>query len=911
MSRLRLKYRIAVTIFLLEMVMVLCLLWVTLSYSLSTSRAHLDEMHQLIFNLTADLSRTALLTQEFVDLQAEVENVIRLSNASHVVLSDERGRIVSSNIPSEIGSFLSSFSEQENHFWISEDVLSLSGKIGRLSVEFSNEAVAQAFYNARNHAIAVAVAGMGIIALAGMIMGRVLTRRLDILKNTARQITEGRFETRFDLKGSDEVAEVGQAFNVMAEEIGRRIHAVKEKEAQFRTLVGNLPAVVYRMAHDQQVWRVQYVSSSSRRLSGYPAEGFMNQSLDYMTLIYSEDQARVRQAILDSIQEGRPYSIEYRFHHQNGTVLWVSDLGQCILDEQGRPLFLDGVVFDITARKQHEEETRKLSSAIEQTGDAIMITDPDGTIEYLNPAVEHLSGYSKAELLGKNVSLIKSGKHDKAFFENLWKTLQAGQAFQDVLINRKKDGSLFYEEMVITPLEDNAGNITHYISTGRDISERIKTQERLYHLAYHDLLTKLPNRAFFMERLNHAMQGVHSKDTLLGILFMDLDRFKNINDSLGHDVGDKLLQAFSIRIRKCLREVDTVARLSGDEFVVLLEGMTSREDAVMICRKILEATAQAFLIEGRELFITTSIGISLYPQDGRDGFTLMKNADIAMYRAKELGRNDYQFYDAEMSVMSASQLNLETQLRGALERGEFALYYQPQVSGGYHQITGVEALLRWHHPEMGMIYPKEFVPMLEETGLIIPVGEWVLKTAVMQARAWQLAGIVPARVAVNLSSRQINGSRLVEKIFSLLKSSKLDPGILELEMTESLLMENKPLTLGILKKLSGAGIRLSIDDFGTGYSSLAYLKRFPIDTLKIDGSFIRDITTNQDDAAIVQAIIALATSLKMEVVAEGVETREQLRFLEDQHCQKIQGFFFNPPLSTEAMTALLEKSRAV
>lgn len=553
-----------------------------------------------------------------------------------------------------------------------------------------------------------------------------------------------------------------------------------------------------------------------------------------------------------------------------------------------------------------KEQMKKLSSAVEQTADVVLITDRNGLIEYVNPAFEVVTGYSYAEVKGKSSNVIRSAKHDKKFYKNLWDTILRGEVFQDVLINRKKSGELYYEEKTITPLKDARGNITHFISTGKDISERMQTQERLYHLAYHDILTQLPNRGLFVDRLNHALARQRNPNKRVSVLFMDLDRFKLINDTLGHDTGDRLLKLLSQRIIKCLREGDTVARLAGDEFVILLEDIVASEDVAPICQKILDSLAQPFVIEGKELFVTGSIGITLSPDDGADAAMLIRNADIAMYRAKELGRNNYQFYSADMSVKALERLSLETSLRHALKRDEFILYYQPQVSPSTGRIIGAEVLLRWRHSEHGLLLPEHFISLLEETGLIIPVGEWILQTALCQAKAWRDSGFAPLRVSVNLSSRQFDAVCLKKIVMNLLADIGLDSAWVGLELTESLLMKSEGHTLQTLQELSAAGIQLSIDDFGTGYSSLSYLKRLPIDTLKIDSSFIRDVTTDADDAAIVQAIIAMANTLKLEVIAEGVETEEQLAFVRN-YCASIQGYLFSQPLPVDEMTALLRE----
>src|SRR3569623_1568620 len=520
-----------------------------------------------------------------------------------------------------------------------------------------------------------------------------------------------------------------------------------------------------------------------------------------------------------------------------------------------------------------------LSCAVEHTAYVVVITDREGIIEYVNPAFEAVTGNSYQEVKGKSSNVIKSSKHDKKFYKRLWATIVRGDVFQDVINNRKKSGELYYEEKTITPLKDAKGEITHFISTGKDITERMQTQERLYHLAYHDILTHLPTRGLFVDRLNLALARQRNPTKFLSVLFMDLDRFKIINDTLGHDTGDHLLKMLSQRIIGCLREGDTVARLSGDEFVILFEDITATEDVAPICRKILDSLAQPFQIEGKELFVTGSIGIALSPVDGNDAGTLIRNADIAMYRAKAFER-----------------LNLETSLRHALKRDEFVRYYQPQISPESGRIVGVEALLRWRHHEHGLLLPEQFITLLEETGLIIPVGEWVLRTALGQARAWRDMNFSPIRVSVNLSSRQFDGVCLKKIVMDLMEEIGLGSEWVGLEITESLLMTHEAQTLQTLQEISAAGVQLSIDDFGTGYSSLSYLKRLPIDTLKIDGSFIRDVTTNADDAAIVQAIIAMAKTLKLDVIAEGVETREQLDFVRS-YCISIQGQLYRTPLA--------------
>lgn len=556
---------------------------------------------------------------------------------------------------------------------------------------------------------------------------------------------------------------------------------------------------------------------------------------------------------------------------------------------------------EIAERKQAEVAIRKLSSAVEKVADSIFITDTNGVIEYMNYAFEIITGYGREEVIGKTPRIIKSGKHDAQFYRQIWDTLLRGEVYRNVFINRRKDGQLYHEAVTITPLVDEFGSVTHYIASGKDITESIQTQERLHHLAHHDVLTGLPNRMLYVDRLKHALKRAERSKRAVAVMFLDMDRFKIVNDTLGHEAGDRLLQAMSARLLACVREGDTVARFGGDEFAGFLNDVASPEDVAPIVGKFLDALVPPFMIDGHELFISGSIGISLYPDDGSDTQTLMKNADTAMYRAKQRGGNSSEFYHSGMNAHAMKRLNLETALRRALERQEFVLQYQPQINLENGEVIGFEALIRWDPDGTGLIAPGEFIHLLEETGLIIPVGEWMLRTACAQHQAWCAAGLPPLRLAVNISSRQFEDKNLMEILQRILRETNMQAEFLELEITESILMKNAEQDIATLQELSRIGMRFAIDDFGTGYSSLTYLKRFPIDILKIDKAFVRDITTDTDDAAIVCAITTIAHSLGIKTVAEGVETLEQLELLRSQGCDFVQGFYFSEPLSGAAI----------
>ena len=678
---------------------------------------------------------------------------------------------------------------------------------------------------------------------------------------------------------------------------------LRDSEARYRSLVEHAPDALFVL--DAEGHRLIDVNKNSCTLFGLRRHELFE--IDYLRLSpilqpNGLNSARQFQHFIDLTIAGQQPVFEWTY--LNGDNEQIPCEVRLLQLPGTQQTLIRGSIIDISKRKRNEEHMRKLSRALQQTADAIAITDRYGVIEYVNPSFETITGYSSAEAIGQTSHILNSKKHSKQFYENLWRTILSGEVFCDVITNKKKDGTLFHEEKTITPLKDDNGNITHFIATGRDISERINTQERLQYLAHHDILTNLPNRASFTERLQQEVKRAKRSHHQAAVLFIDLDRFKIINDTLGHDIGDKVLQMTAERLVNNLRASDTVARLGGDEFAILLPEIAATDEVAMIAEKLLHDLTKPMHLADRELFISASIGISVYPDDSDDPRILVKHADMAMYRAKSLGRNTYQFFSAELSSRADERLSLESSLRRALEREEFLLYYQPQVSLSNGTITGVEALIRWQQPEHGLTPPDQFIPILEETGLIVEVGEWVARSACQQLRHWHDAGY-PIRMAINVSSRQFNDERLEERIRTIINENEIDPTCIELEITESLLMQNPGKTEQILRNFAAMGIDLAIDDFGVGYSSLSYLRRFPLNTLKIDRTFVNDITTNPDDAAIVSTIIAMAKTLKLAVIAEGVETQAQLDFLKGQQCETMQGYFFSRPVPAAEINKLL------
>ncbi|MEW9672638.1 EAL domain-containing protein [Ammoniphilus sp. 3BR4] len=575
-----------------------------------------------------------------------------------------------------------------------------------------------------------------------------------------------------------------------------------------------------------------------------------------------------------------------------------------VRDETGIVTHYVAIFSDIMERKRTEEKLHLYSRVFENTSEGIIITDTKGKIQWVNPAFTRTTGYSPDEAMGKKPSMLSSNQHDAQFYIDMWTTIYEKGNWQGEIWNRRKNGEVYPEWLSINTVKDDNGNITNFMGVFSDITDRKKSEEHLKFLAHYDVLTELPNRFLFQDRLTQALLQAQRIGKKVAVMFLDLDRFKWINDTYGHDVGDQLLQSVAARLKKCVRKSDSVARRGGDEFTVLLSGIHQAKDAAKVAEKIGNALSQPFYIEDQEFFITTSIGISLYPSNGNDVETLIRNADSAMYCAKEL-RNTYQFFTPEMKEATTEKILLENSLHKALERNEFMVYYQPQVDIHTREIVSMEALIRWNHPEMGLVPPAEFIPLAEETGLIVTIGEWVLETVCRQNRSWQGAGLKPMKIAVNLSPRQLQDKHLLRTIARILRETGLDPSYLELEITEGISIHHIDSIIKIIEEIRQLGVTVSIDDFGTGYSSLSYLKKYRIDRLKIDRSFVKDIWTDPRNATIARAIIDMAHGLELNVVAEGVESEEELSFFKDNECDAVQGYLFYKPMPTQEIENLL------
>ena len=641
------------------------------------------------------------------------------------------------------------------------------------------------------------------------------------------------------------------------------------------------------------------VNEGFSHLSGYSSPDVLYRSTLDLKL-WVDLQQRIE---LLSLLKQQGYVRDFRcsIRHKDGRIR--------LCEVSSRPLMIGAetcmltIARDITERHQMQEKLLQTATVFQSTAEGIVFTDLQQTITAVNRAFTEITGYSESEALGQTPRILASGLHDSAFYIAMWHQLSSEGHWQGEICNKRKNGETYPCWMTISAVRDSEHQITHFVAVFADISSLKHAQDRLDHQAHHDPLTNLPNRLLFENRLQQALSDPDRYGQQGAVLFLDLDRFKNINDSLGHPIGDLLLKAIALRLKEQLRDIDTVARQGGDEFIILLPALKNPSDAELIANKLLACFNAPFVAGEHELFISASIGASIYPDDGTDVATLVKNADAAMYRSKLKGRNRIERYTHDLTAQASARVLLEQELRRALERGQLSLSYQPKISLKDHSLVGAEALIRWNHPELGNIPPDRFIVLAEENGMIIPIGDWVLEHACHQLNAWKQIYEPFGPVSVNLSGTQLRQPALLARIQELLTSYSLEPGGLQLEITENFIMSQTEEALDVLHKLKQMGVQLAIDDFGTGYSSLSYLKRLPLNTLKIDQSFIRGLPDDVDDVAIVRAIIALGRSMQLTIIAEGVETQAQQDFLTKEGCEQIQGYIVSVPLSADEFAA--------
>jgi diguanylate cyclase (GGDEF)-like protein/PAS domain S-box-containing protein len=651
-----------------------------------------------------------------------------------------------------------------------------------------------------------------------------------------------------------------------------------------------------------------YCSDESLNILGLDSDVDSTSYRSFINHLSADDKTAVLQAIRAAIRHGEDFMLDLRIVHADDSEHFVILQGAVKFDDNGKVIRLFGAIQDMTDRLIAERELQLVASVFDSAQESIMVTDAENRILRVNRAFTTITGFPAKEIIGKNPDTLNSEQHDTEFYEQMWSIIREKGIWRGEVWNRKKSGEIYPEWRTISTVHDERGEIIRYISIAMDLSDKKVAEERIHRLAHYDALTQLPNRSMFKTLLTRECATAHRQKQKLAVLFIGLDGLKRINESIGHNNGDKVLNTMSTRLTKCVRGDDTVARWGGDEFSLILSDLKHPEDAVIVAHKILNVLIEPITLPDQEnIVISASIGISLCPDDDDNSMTLIQNADMAMFKAKEKGGNCYQFYTAEMNIAVIEKLSLETGLRSALELDQFELYYQPIMNLETRAITGAEALLRWNHPKRGLVPPDQFIPVAEDSGLIIPIGEWVINQACKQCKAWHALGYDTLKISANLSARQFRNNNLVNAICDALNTSGLDPSLLTLELTESSIMDNAEETIKSLHVLKNTGVRLSIDDFGTGYSSLAYLKRFPIDYLKIDRSFVLDVDNNADDRTIVQTIIAMGHSMKLSIVAEGIEKIEHMNFLNEQHCDEVQGYFISRPIPADGFLEFLQR----
>lgn len=687
-------------------------------------------------------------------------------------------------------------------------------------------------------------------------------------------------------------------------------NALRESEQRFRMLAQQLPVGVFiNDIHGE----CRYVNDHWCWLAGLTAGQAIG--LGWTRALHPDDREQVLRMWQDAGEHGSEIITQYRFRTPSGRETWLNTRAVPVRNRMGRITSYLGASTDIADLKKIEETLRASEARFRHYFElpliGIALTGPDKRWWEVNRRLCEMLGYRQSRLLGMTWAEMThpdDQSTEEAQFERVMSRRAEGYSLDKRFI--RQDGALLYASVSTRCVHQANGSIDHFVMIIQDITERRQAAEHIEHLAYYDTLTGLPNRALLNDRLQQALLRAGREHTLAGMLLVDLDRFKLINDALGHKIGDCLLNEAATRLKQCVRQCDTISRQGGDEFVVLLPDLVGIDDATLIAERIRNAIAQSFHLDGHELSVTCSIGISLYPRDGVTGETLLKKADIALYRAKDVGRNNYQLYRSGATTLSRERLHLETDLRHAMDRQQLELYYQPKWDFRAGAITGAEALVRWNHPDLGLVSPTRFIPIAEDSGLVLPIGEWILRASVNEIGQLHQEGF-RLRVAVNLSARQFRQTDLKDQVREVLAASGFDPACLELELTEGILMHNNEENMTALRAFKSMGVRIAIDDFGTGYSSLSYLQRFPVNVLKIDRAFVMDLPEDTSSAAIVDAIVTLAHGLDLEVVAEGVETSEQLSFLKAHGCDEGQGYFIGRPMPLAAFREFLRQQDRV
>lgn len=953
LGALSLRFLLSLSIFLVGAIS--CAILVLLTYPVVRDDVEQQvalQVEQHLQLLDAALS-VSLERGDLLQADQLLSTIVDGQNIHRILVANADGMVISSNNDADEGLFLSELGisavyEQEQAQHIAKEARLISAMVPLCWRQFGNQArlscgslyieesTAQrlqqemAIYYRFVFSNAMLFLGGG---LAMMLLIYVLVaRRVRLLVSTARAFARGKRSVRTQLDGQDEFSAIGRAMDdafaqlqlqtqvleqlAGGEELDTILHALAQR------LCGSDAAAAYpnllfvahasgetlavragcsyqhcALAHNSVVDASPFAAAIDSARLGWTAWPLEQSESELARLIVKNggDLARCWATVLRSAQ---------------GKVLgyWLlekPDEGELSSGEQRYLNSMAALASFAIERYADQSWHRQASEVFRTSSEGMMITDIDTRIIAVNEAFTRITGYEQAEVTGQKANILRSGRQDKTFYNEMWQQINGGGSWTGELWNKDKAGRIYPSRLTISSVFDQQDNLTSYVGTFRDVSQIKQTEEKLHHLAHHDSLTGLPNRVMLNLRLEHSLELAERTGGALAILFLDLDHFQHINDSLGHQVGDQVLRETARRIESVARRSDTVARLGGDEFCVVMDNLASPDQAGQLADKLIAAIEPLFHIEHMNLSLGVSIGVSVYPRDGGSAVELMKNADAALYRAKQQGRNNYQFYIDDLSSEAIDRVYLQTHLKNVLKKDELRVFYQPQIDMQSGQMLGAEALVRWQHPSMGLVAPDRFIPLAEDTGMIVPIGEWVLKTACEQIVQWRAAGFAIERVSVNLSGVQIRQADLVQRVARTLQESGCEAQWLELEITESVVMDNAEQTIRMLQGLRDLGVQLSIDDFGTGYSSLSYLKRLPVDKLKIDRSFVDNIPQDIDDTVISRTIIALATNLRLGVIAEGIETAAQQQFMVEHGCRIGQGYLFSKPVPAAELLPFL------
>ncbi len=761
----------------------------------------------------------------------------------------------------------------------------------------------------------IMLAALLMTLFAGGLIWWMLRRELSPMSATVRQLTllseSGKRAQPLIINSQNEIGDLIAAFNTLLAELGQREEALKESEFRWKFAIEGSGDGLWDW--DVSGGKVFY-SPTWRALLGYSEQEITSNLQEWRERIHIDDKIRALAAMQDHLDgKTQAYVCEYRVLCKDDSYKWILDRGLIVSrGAENVPLRVIGTFSDISGRKTAEDSLR-IAAAVFESQEGMIVADPAGLILRVNHAFSKISGYSAEDVVGKTPKVLSSGLHDKSFYDSMWESILHKGTWEGEVWNRRKNGQAYLEYLIVTAVKDYAGKITNYVATMTDITMRKEASDEIHNLAFYDPLTQLPNRRLLLDRLKHALAASARSGRRGALLFLDLDHFKTLNDTLGHDMGDLLLQQVSVRLTECVRKVDTVARIGGDEFVVLLEDLSphaieAAAQTEIVAAKVLASLSKPFHIGTHEHHSTGSIGATLFIDHQAGVEAILKQADIAMYQAKDSGRNAIRFFDQDMQEAVTERANLEHELRAALAQQQFELFFQAQVDNSGLPL-GAEALIRWRHPERGTVLPGYFIRLAEDTGLILPIGQWVLNAACAQLKKWQEhAHTRHLTVSVNVSAKQFRQANFVEQVQAAIKLHAIDPKLLKLELTESMLFKDVNAMIATMNSLRAIGICFELDDFGTGYSSLQYLKKLPLCQLKIDQTFVRDIADDSNDRTLVLTIITMAHSLGLQVIAEGVETAEQLEFLKNNGCDHYQGYLFGRPLPINEFEAALPQA---